>query len=566
MYRAPIAMVGAAAQHHTRACKRVRSKGVIVVSKHVLLDPVQPRHRDIALVMPKRGPRFWLVPAFLIALVAAVIASVVTNNHVSAGQGQLTSIYPTNTIPITQAEDDSRAVEVGVKFSVSTSGSIVGLRYFKSSRNTGSHVGTLWTNSGQRLAEATFTGESRSGWQTVQFTRPIPLAAGATYVASYHTDVGYYAQQQWAFQSGATLGNRTIKASSGVYVYGSGGFPTQTWRNAAYYVDVLFQPGAVAGGAVPPVQATQVTSAEASTSAKPTSSAPATTASTSTAPATTKPATSAPQTTSASNTVAPPPTNTGAFPNASNTGVPAGTVLTKRGGFTASTAGAVYQNLEINGCVTLTSGANNVTFRNVLFKSSGCFWLLLNDNGATGLQVIDSEFDGLGNSSGDAAIAGGNYTLTRVNIHGTVDGGKLGDNVTIQDSYIHDLDITNDSHNDGFQSLGSNGVRIVHNTIIVKSGSTSAIILSTGSADAMRNITIDSNLLGGGAYTVYGGYARGVDVLSRVSGIVISNNKFTTQIFSRSGAYGPLTSVDSPVVVTGNVWADGPNAGKAVTG
>ena len=47
--------------------------------------------------------------------------------------------------------------------------------------------------------------------------------------------------------------------------------------------------------------------------------------------------------------------------------------------------------------------------------------------------------DGQGNTSNDAAVAGHDYSLTRVNIHGTVDGLKLGDNVTVQDSYIHDL-------------------------------------------------------------------------------------------------------------------------------
>ena len=115
------------------------------------------------------------------------------------------------------------------------------------------------------------------------------------------------------------------------------------------------------------------------------------------------------------------------------------------------------------------------------------------------------------------------------------------------------------------QSLGSDNVKILHNTILVADGATSAIILSTGSADSIKHVLIDNNLLGGGAYTVYGGYQSGTDVLSRVTDIVISNNHFSTTVFPKSGAYGPLSSVDAPAVtLTGNVWQDGPNAGRSL--
>ena len=41
--------------------------------------------------------------------------------------------------------------------------------------------------SGTLLASATFTNESASGWQQVNFSNPVPITAGTTYVASYHT-------------------------------------------------------------------------------------------------------------------------------------------------------------------------------------------------------------------------------------------------------------------------------------------------------------------------------------------------------------------------------------------
>jgi len=297
------------------------------------------------------------------------------------------------------------------------------------------------------------------------------------------------------------------------------------------------------------------------TQAGPTVTATPTATTTSTAP-----------TSSASSTPTPTPTVVPAgYPNASTTGVPAGTVLTKRGGFKVTASNSTYQNLEIDGCVTFGSGVSNVVFRNVLFKSDGCYWLLLNDVGATGIQVFDSEFDSLNNPNADAAVNGSNITLTRVNIHGSVDGIKAGSNMVVQDSYIHDLVVTSSSHNDGIQSLGTTKLTITHNSILLGDGVNAAIILSTGSADAMKNVLADNNLLSGGGYTVFGGYEAGVDVRSRVSNIVFSNNKFKIayQVDSHgnpdSGFYGPFTSVDSPVVLTNNTWFDGPNAGKTVS-
>jgi hypothetical protein len=252
------------------------------------------------------------------------------------------------------------------------------------------------------------------------------------------------------------------------------------------------------------------------------------------------------------------------FPRASNTGT-TGTLARYTGPLNITAAGTVLQNVEVDGCLTLGPKANDVTIKNVLVRSNRCYWLILNDRGATGLHVTDTELDGSNSSTGDAAFAGSNFTLTRVNIHGTVDGGKLGNNDVIQDSYIHDLVVASGSHNDGLQSLGSVGVKIKHNSIVVPPGATSAIILSTNAADQIRNVDIDHNLLGGGAFTVYGGYELGTDDAAKVSGIRITDNEFTTTVYPKSGAFGPLTSTARPAVtVTGNTWADGPHKGRPV--
>ncbi|WP_152970858.1 DUF4082 domain-containing protein, partial [Rhizobium ecuadorense] len=79
--------------------------------------------------------------------------------------------------------------------------------------DTGTHVGSLWTASGQVLAQATFINETASGWQTVSFTQPINVTAGATYVASYHSN-GFYSATANYFTTDHTNGALTAPSSA----------------------------------------------------------------------------------------------------------------------------------------------------------------------------------------------------------------------------------------------------------------------------------------------------------------------------------------------------------------
>ena len=73
-------------------------------------------------------------------------------------------------------------------------GYITGIRFYKASANTGTHIGNLWTSAGQLLASATFTNETASGWQQVNFSQPVPVTKNTTYVASYFAPNGHYSQ------------------------------------------------------------------------------------------------------------------------------------------------------------------------------------------------------------------------------------------------------------------------------------------------------------------------------------------------------------------------------------
>ena len=135
-----------------------------------------------------------------------------------------------------------------MKFRSDVSGYVTGIRFYKASTNTGTHVGNLWTSTGTRLATATFAGETASGWQQVNFSTPVAITANTVYVVSYHTNGGHYSDDQNYFATkGAdnaplhALANG-VSGSNGVYAYGSTSiFPSQSWNSSNYWVDVVFR-------------------------------------------------------------------------------------------------------------------------------------------------------------------------------------------------------------------------------------------------------------------------------------------------------------------------------------
>ncbi|MFL6127503.1 MAG: DUF4082 domain-containing protein [Mycobacteriales bacterium] len=163
----------------------------------------------------------------------------------ASGAGCPCTIWANTATPDTASSTDSSSVELGVKFRSRIAGYVSGIRFYKGSGNTGTHVGSLWSSSGTKLASAPFAGETASGWQTVTLPAPVAVTANTTYVASYYAPVGRYSLNGNGFASAVARGPLTALANStsanGVYRYGGGGvFPTDTYQASNYWVDVVF--------------------------------------------------------------------------------------------------------------------------------------------------------------------------------------------------------------------------------------------------------------------------------------------------------------------------------------
>jgi WD40 repeat protein len=179
------------------------------------------------------------------ALAADAAWSFTTGTGDSTACSGPTSIWSANPTPSVIADPETSSVELGVKFRSDTNGFICGIRFYKGSGNTGTHTGKLWSSTGQLLASATFQNETASGWQQVNFASPIAITANTVYVASYLAPAGRYSVDENYFTAAVTSGplsalSNAEAGGNGVYQYGSGGFPTNSYQASNYWVDVLF--------------------------------------------------------------------------------------------------------------------------------------------------------------------------------------------------------------------------------------------------------------------------------------------------------------------------------------
>ena len=173
------------------------------------------------------------------------ITVAVTDDPVEPGSGAtalFAALAPDRTVT-----DDPSDYELGVRFEADRSGTIDALRYWRGAEDaddTDLRTLTLWTADGQVLGSAAAESTpGQSGWQTAALADTIVIDAGTTYVASYGTDRNYAFTANF-FDAPWTDPDDVLTAPSGgngVLSGTPGAFPTQTFSDANYWVDVVFE-------------------------------------------------------------------------------------------------------------------------------------------------------------------------------------------------------------------------------------------------------------------------------------------------------------------------------------
>ena len=272
-------------------------------------------------------------------------------------------------------------------------------------------------------------------------------------------------------------------------------------------------------------------------------------------------------------------TGTCAYPDAANTGVPAGSSLRSVPGQVSSGPGWHYDPsgwVEVDGNGAVLSGlsipynvdvsASNVTIKNDQINVSGnTFGVSLRH--AHNVTVENNDISG-GNAGSNRLMVGikdiyGDSSGIQVlsnNISYTSTGVQVYDGL-IEGNYIHDMGYISGDHINGITANGGTGqLTIEHNTILVSQSQTDAIGLFEDFG-VEANVTIEDNLLAGGGYTIYGGQNPGGPAADNIR---VLNNRFSTMYFSGSGYYGYATAYNpsgSGDVWSGNTWG---NSGHAI--
>ncbi|MEH2479024.1 uncharacterized protein YukE [Nitrobacteraceae bacterium AZCC 2146] len=246
-------------------------------------------------------------------------------------------------------------------------------------------------------------------------------------------------------------------------------------------------------------------------------------------------------------------TSTGGWPDATNTGVPAGVTLLPSGDVVVNTAGAVISGLDIHGTVYIN--APNVTLIDCKVTSTS-FYVVKIATGVTGAVVQNCDINGVGSGNDGSSGIAGQGTFIANNIYNVENGITLqGNNSLIQDNYIHDLKASGSPHYDGIQIDGGiSNATITHNTVINSFDQTSAVMIDNYFGP-ISNISVDNNLLVGGGYTIY---SDAQFTGGSITGVSITNNHVG------GGAWGATDfNLNSPIY-TGNV-NDGASLAQGLT-
>ncbi|MEA4944766.1 MAG: DUF4082 domain-containing protein [Propionicimonas sp.] len=161
------------------------------------------------------------------------------------------SLFSSTTKPKTKAVEKKKSVNLGVRFSTKTDGTITGLRFYRSSKQKKAYTASLWGPDGKLLARATFKKSTKTGWQTARLSKPVKIKKGKTYTASYLDSNGRFAVTRSYFTKKRTKNGITVAKKGGVFSYSKKSKRPTSKTTANYLVDVVFVPKVTAPAPTP---------------------------------------------------------------------------------------------------------------------------------------------------------------------------------------------------------------------------------------------------------------------------------------------------------------------------
>lgn len=482
------------------------------------------RRPELGGAQPRRVGRLTVIGAVVavVCLLGGALAVVLmtSDDTKTAQSAEPYGIWADNLAPQAKVAPDRSAVTLGVSFSARRDGWVTGIQFYRDAANAGPHRASLWSADGTRLSTVEFPSTKATGWLTAPLATPVRIRPFQRYVASYTAPHGGYVADENILSPESTVTHRDLTAFAGVFTYGSG-MPSQVFRHSNYYVDVAFLPG----------------------------SQPPTPTSTSTLSSTPAPT--------------PAPTRVPSdFPDASDTGVPAGTVLTRyTGPCTITRAGTVIDGRRV--ACSLRIEAGGVTIRNSVVNGT-----VANAEDSQGMNftIVDSLVN-VGNEPG-TGIGAADFTAVRVHVTGGNRSINCWRHCTVRDSFVHGQfdDQSGVAHESGIR-MGS-GSTIVGNTILCDArdvppdAGCSADLTGYGDFGPVQDNLIQGNLFRAttGGTCSYGGSSSGKPYAADARDIRFLDNVFERGPGGKCGSYAPIMDFDPSAPGnqwSGNRWDDG---------
>jgi hypothetical protein len=173
------------------------------------------------------------------------------------GPSQITSQTPpatdsfsifTNQKPVGPTDNDRKGggIEFGLKFQSSVAGYVDGIKFYKTSGDSGTRTAQLYSSGGTLLASKAVNNETDSGWQSVPFDTAIPVTANTTYIAAFYSSLGFYISTHYGLKTAVSNGPLTALADGtdgvdGIFKYTSmPDLPDSGYLSSNYWVDINF--------------------------------------------------------------------------------------------------------------------------------------------------------------------------------------------------------------------------------------------------------------------------------------------------------------------------------------
>ena len=191
----------------------------------------------------RRNLRISAILTWALALAFSITALQVTTSQqadAAAPTYTLMDSSPTSTTPFIPNNYNSSSVsalELGIKVSTSIAGDISSVRFYKEPESSAAHEAHVWDPAGNLLATQPFTSESASGWQEVQLSTPIRMAANSTFIVSVFSSAYYYPGSTFA-----TMTSGPLTVIGGMYIYNNTSAFPNNQVGYQYGVDFVFTP------------------------------------------------------------------------------------------------------------------------------------------------------------------------------------------------------------------------------------------------------------------------------------------------------------------------------------